>query len=477
MDILDRVTAFLTGRRVQAYLVGGSVRDRLLGRAETRDLDLAVAGHASKLARAFADAEGGAFYLMDAEHNVARVIFGDKYVDFAELRGDLVADLSTRDFAVNAMACPLLRDLDADLGSTLVDPYNGRSDLQSRSVRALSDMVFIHDPVRLLRAVRIAGELGFSVEPGTEALMRRDASLLARASMERARDEFFKVLALPGEVAVRALRQMDELGLLGALLPELAALKGVTQSAPHAYDAFEHSLRAVNELCRIQDGHYVVVANGAFPAELQAHFARTLAAERTRGTLLRFTMLLHDIGKAQTRSVDAQDKVHFIGHEDRGARLAEDIMRRLRLSRGEIETAERTIREHLRPAQLARAPHVTNRAVYRFFRDTGDNGIDVCVLSLADSRGKAVPAINESTDARLRDTLTTLLERYYGAPDSVITPPTLIDGRTLMQELNLPPGPQVGQLLESIREAQAGGEVSSREEALALARRIITQAH
>ncbi len=458
-------------------MVGGSVRDRLLGRVETRDIDLAVAGHASKLARAFADAEGGAFYLMDLEHNVARVIFGESYVDLAELRGDLFEDLSTRDFTINAMACALSGDRLSDLRRWLVDPYNGAADLERKSVRAVSDVVFIHDPVRLLRAIRIAGELDLTVELHTEALMRRDAPLLAHASMERARDEFFKVLALPGEGLMRALRQMDDLGLMSALLPEVTALKGVTQSAPHVYDAFEHTLRAVDQLCKIQAQDYGAVANGAFVADLHAHFSQVVSAERTRGTLLRFVTLLHDIGKAHTRSVDAQGRVHFIEHEDRGAQMAETILRRLRMSRDEIEIATRAVREHLRPPQLARAAHITDRAIYRYFRDTGDTGIDVCVLSLADSRAKVAPETDESTDVRLREMLATLLERYYRAPDRVIAPPSLIDGRALMQELDLAPGPRVGELLESIREAQADGEVSSREDTLALARRIMTQTH
>ena len=472
MNILEKVTAFLAQRNIQAYLVGGSVRDQLLGRAETRDIDLAIVGDASALARAFANSEGGAFYLMDVEHNVARVLFGKVYVDFAEMRGDLLSDLATRDFTINAMARPAASK-QLTVNSNLIDPFHGVEDLRARQVRAVGDEVFRHDPVRLLRAVRIAGELNMVLEPQTETLMRRDAARLANASMERARDEFCKILALPNVVTL--LRQLDELGLLGALLPQVAALKGITQSAPHRYDVFEHTIRSVDELVKSQASGYAEFANGAFGDELQTHFARTISAERTRGALLRFTALLHDIGKAVTRSVGQNGAIHFYEHEPRGAKMADTIFRRLRLSNDEIAISVRTIEHHLRPAQLARAANVSNRAIYRFFRDTGDAGIDICVLALADSRAKSSPVIDESKDAQLRSTLTTLLERYYRAPEAVVAPPALVDGRTLMRELNLPPGPRIGELLEAIREAQADGDVKTVEDAVAFARKQVNK--
>ena len=479
MNILEKVTAFLAQRNIQAYLVGGSVRDQLLGRAETRDIDLAIVGDASALARAFANAEGGAFYLMDVEHNVARVLFGKVYVDFAEMRGDLLTDLATRDFTINAMARPVvskqltLYTKQLSVISDLTDPFHGVEDLRARQVRAVGDGVFRHDPVRLLRAVRIAGELKMAIEPQTETLMRRDAALLANASMERARDEFCKILAMPNVVAL--LRQLDELGLLGALLPQVAALKDITQSEPHVYDVFEHTIRSVDELVKSQASGYAEIANGEFGAELQTHFAPTVSAERTRGTLLRFTALLHDIGKAVTRSVGQNGTIHFYEHEPRGAKMADTIFRRLRLSNDEIAISVRTIEHHLRPAQLARAGNVANRAIYRFFRDTGDVGIDICVLALADSRGKSSPVVDDPQDAQLRSTLTTLLERYYRAPQAVVAPPALVDGRTLMRELNMPPGPRIGELLEAIREAQADGDVKTVEDAVAFARKQVNK--
>ncbi|MCI0476789.1 MAG: HD domain-containing protein [Anaerolineales bacterium] len=463
MNVLDQVLAFIADQNVEAYFVGGLVRDELLSRVVKRDLDLALDGDASELARAFADQNGGAFYLMDEEHNVARVILGDTYIDFAQLRGALREDLATRDFTINAMA--------RQLGSNeLFDPFHGQKHLALKQICAVSDEAFQNDPVRLLRALRFAGELGFTIGAHTEKLIRRDAHLLAFASMERARDEFFKILALPNSTT--SLRQMDALGLLSAFLPEVVALKGVAQSPPHAYDAFEHTLRVLDELEMIQADEYAQVANGEFAAELQTHFAQIVSAERARGTLLRLAALLHDIGKAQTRSVDDAGAIHFYDHEPRGAVLGEAAMRRLRFSNDEVAIVTRVITDHLRPAHLAREARVSNRAVYRFFRDAGDAGIDTCVLTHADRRGKGSTEIEADDDARQRATNAQLLDRYFHARATVIAPPALVDGHTLIKELGLAPGKRVGELLEAIREAQAEGEVKSREDALAFARTI-----
>ena len=462
MNVLDHVLSFIADQNVDAYFVGGVVRDELMDRAAKRDIDLAIDGDAIELARAFADASSGAFYLMDEEHNVARVILQDTYIDFAQLRGTLREDLSTRDFTINAMA--------RQLGNNeLTDPFHGQKHLEIKQICSVSDDVFKNDPVRLLRAVRFAGELGFTVGAHTEKLMQRDAPLLAFASMERARDELCKIIALADPIP--SLRQMDNLGLLTALLPEIAALKGVTQSPPHRYDAFEHTLHVVDELQKIQSRGYRDVANGELVVELQTHFTRPVSANRERGTLLRLAALLHDIGKATTRSVDANGNIHFHEHEPVGAKMCDELLRRLRFSNDEIEIVTRIITHHLRPAQLARDGQVSNRAAYRFFRDAGAAGIDTCVLALADWRGKASP-IGEEQDAQQRATNAILLDRFFNAPQIVVAPPAIIDGNVLIAELGLKPGRRIGELLETIREAQASGEVRSREDAIALAKQI-----
>ncbi len=465
MQVISKVLSFIADQNIDAYFVGGLVRDELLGRTIKRDIDLAIDGDAIELARAFADAHGGAFYLMDEEHNVARVMLGEAYVDFAQLRGGIRDDLSSRDFTINAIA--------RRLGSNeLVDPFDGERDLHDKKIRAVSDDVFKNDPVRLLRAVRFAGELEFTLDGHTEEFIRRDGNLLAYASTERARDELCKILALSNPS--KWLRLADSLGLLYSLIPELAPLKTTEQSAPHVFNVFDHTMRVLDEVVAIQSSGYTEIGDNKSTSEIQAHFTKQVSSDHARGVMLRLATLLHDIGKPVTRSVDADGVAHFYEHETRGAEISGAALRTLRFSNDEVELVTKIVLSHLRPSLLADEPRVTNRSIYRFFRDGGDAGIDVCVLALADRRGTYAAESVDKKDAHLRATIAQLVERYYSLPQTIIAPPTLIDGRELMKELGLTPGPNIGELLEAIREAQADDQIKTRDEALAYARKMLT---
>jgi poly(A) polymerase len=461
MQVISKVLSFIADQNIDAYFVGGLVRDELLGRSVKRDIDLAVDGDAIELARAFADAHGGAFYLMDEEHNVARVMLGETYVDFAQLRGGVRADLASRDFTINAIA--------RRLGSNeLADPFHGERDLHDRKVRAVSDDIFKNDPVRLLRAVRIAGELAFSLDEHTVELIRRDSNLLAFASTERARDELCKILALSNPS--KWLRLADSLGLVDILIPELSAIKTAVQSAPHVFKVFDHTMRVLDEVESIQSRGYAEILTGKANSEIQSHFSSQVSGDHNRSMILRMATLLHDIGKPVTFLVEASGAVQFYAHDVRGAEMSGAALHRLRFSNDEVELVSRIVLNHLRPSLLADEPRLTNRSIYRFFRDTGDAGIDVCVLALADRRGTYAAETNDKHESNLRATITRLVDAYFGSPQTIISPPSLIDGRDLMKELGLTPGRDIGELLEGIREAQADEQVKTREQAIAYAR-------
>lgn len=232
-ELLGRVAGFLMVRDVPAYLVGGYVRDRLLGRP-TNDLDVAVAGDPLALGAELATTLGGAFVSMDTEHPTARVVLeGGQYVDLTWLRdGDIEADLQGRDFTINSMAAPLRTDpvgwleaLSVGGSRDLIDPFGGQEDLWSRRVRMVAPGAFRSDPLRLLRAVRFRAELGFEIDALTLEQMRRDSGLLARPAAERVRDELCRILAASG--AGGNLRLLNDLGLLRHIIPELESLKGV----------------------------------------------------------------------------------------------------------------------------------------------------------------------------------------------------------------------------------------------------------
>jgi putative nucleotidyltransferase with HDIG domain len=479
-SIVEQICHFLQERSVEAYLVGGCVRDWLLGRS-SHDFDFAVAGDAVELARQVADRIGGAFVLLDEERRTGRVVLRGEdnqrlFIDFAQLQGDdIIADLSKRDFTVNAMAVDITE-------FRLIDPYNGQQDLQLGLVRAVSERAFQDDPLRTLRAVRVAAQIQASIEQGTEELLRQAVPLIITVSAERVRDELVKILDLPG--AAQNLRYLDELNLLTAIIPELETLKGVEQSAPHYWDVFEHSLETVRRLEEViaalggavlvdKELSLIPLLLSPFSDRLSTHMSQFISDDRPRLTVLKLVALLHDLGKPATKSMDDEGKIHFFGHEEEGAEVVETILRRLRFGGSEVKLAKTVVANHMRPSLLAEQEVVTRRAVYRFFRDTGDAGVDTLLFYLADHLATWGPNLRMDRWRRRVDFVASMLADYYERSQKVIFPPKLINGHDLMEEFGLEEGPQIGQLLEAVREAQVEGEVKTREEALALVRGLL----
>lgn len=487
-DWLWQVVHRLAGERgVRVWPVGGAVRDALLGRP-VHDWDFAVGRDALGLTRAVADALGGAYFPLDADRDTGRVVLAAGQptrveLDFAALRGaNLEADLLARDFTVNALAL--------DETGALVDPTGGQTDLDAGRVRATSERAFQDDPVRLLRAVRMEAELEFEIEPQTAAWIRRDAALIALPAAERVQDEFVRLLAIPG--AATNLQRLDEFGLLPGVVPELDSLKPVTQSPPHRFDVWRHTLLVVDTLEGVvaailgQETKPRVLAGvplgawgdltrtlGQFAGSVAAHLAVEISGGRDRAGLLKLGALLHDVGKPATWSQDEDGRIHFYDHEPVGARIAAERLRELRFSRDEVRRVRVMIEQHLRPAHLSRAEKVTRRAVYRYFRATGDVGVEVMLLSLADHLATWGPDLQERRWSRRLGVAETLLTHYFERHEETVAPLPLITGHDLMAELGLDTGPEIGRLLEALREAQAAGEVRTREDALALAGRLL----
>jgi poly(A) polymerase len=483
-DLLGRVAAFLKARGVTAYLVGGYVRDRLLARP-TNDADIAVAADPLALGAELAAHLGGTLVVLDTEHPTARVMVeGGRHLDLTWLKaGDVETDLGGRDFTINAVAVPLRTGalgwpeaLSVGGSRGLIDPFGGQEDLWSRRVRMVAPDAFRNDPVRLLRAVRFRAELGFEIDRLTLDQMRGDGALMANPAAERVRDELSRILAVSG--AMENLRLLDDLGLLRHIIPEMESLKGVVQPPEHHWDVFEHSLQTVGEMEWVAEfvtaeaGLLADLPDGArLRATLCAYLDESLSGGRTRLTLVKLAALLHDIAKPVTRSVGADGRIHFYGHQEQGAAMAGDILRRLRFSAREVSAVETMIRAHLRPAQLAEG-EPTGRAVYRFYRDAGAEGQATLMLSLADHRAARGPALILAEWQAHVDLTRRMIVAAYQTPPAQVSPSRLITGRDLMVALSIPAGPRVGRALEEIREAQAAGEVGTREEAIALARQV-----
>jgi tRNA nucleotidyltransferase/poly(A) polymerase len=462
-SVAARVCRFLQGRSARAYLVGGYVRDRLLGR-ESHDVDFAVEGDALDLARTVADWMRGSFVPLDDERGTGRVVTRDEhgrrlFVDFVVLQSrDIIVDLSRRDFTIDAIA------LDINDFSRFIDPYDGRGDLEAGLVRAVSEAAFQDDPLRTLRAVRLTAELSLRIEPQTEGWIQRDAGLIAAVSAERVRDELSKTLAQPG--AADNLRYLDELGLLEVILSETEGMKGTGR--------FERSLEVVRALEHL----YTILrqsptSNLDSPSSilhsdrLLSHLSRFTSGDRQRLVLLKLVAFLCGV---------AEDPAGEGNRRNSAARLVGLALRRLRFSREEVGLG-RTIAAHRgRLGQLRATEAVTRRDVYRFFRDTGKAGLDLLLLFLTDQLAaqEMSPDLDPIGATVLREKFAAaLLRDYYERHTEVISPPKLISGGDLKKAFGLEEGPRLGELLEAVREAQAAGEIRTRREALDYVKRVL----
>ena len=463
--------AAIVGREGAPVLVGGWVRDGLLGR-DSRDIDFAVAGDGIEVASRVARVLGGTLVPLDAKNGVGRVVLSasGQTIDLATYVGTMLDDLSRRDFTIDAMAVDLREGESAEI--RFVDPLGGLDDLKRRVVRATGESVFAADPARLLRAVRLAVLLDFGIETQTEARIREHAALISRVAGERVREELVAFLCLPG--SGRSLSYMDGLRLLTSIIPELEATRGVAQPREHYWDVLTHCLKTVEAFdFLLNQGEWPYASLSGEPlwsSEAARYFDAEVGFGSNRAALFRLAAVLHDVSKPDTKTVEPTGRIRFLGHGLEGAEVARDVLGRLRFSGREIRLVEAAVRHHLRPTQMGWPALPSRRAVYRFCRDAGEAAVGVVYLSLADHMAARGPNMDPEQWQMHVGISRSILSQREEAP-ARLSP--LIDGYAIMKSFGLSPGRRVGELLESVREARAAGEISSRDEALALVARLL----
>jgi poly(A) polymerase len=487
--LLDKVRAALPD--VELYLVGGAVRDAMLGRLSL-DLDFAAPANGIRLARRVADVLKADVFPLDDERDTGRVIVtladgSREKLDFATYRGDsLEEDLHNRDFTVNALAVDLRT-------MSLLDPLGGAADLRAKKLRACSDTAISDDPIRILRGIRQAAAFGFHIDPSTRKAMKSAASLIERISPERVRDELFRILE--GAQPASSIRALDMLGVLVHILPELSAMKGVKQPEPHIHEVWEHTLQVLSALDGILSALSVgydpdatndlftgllVLRLGRYREQYAEHFSRQLNTDRSVRGLLFLTTLYHDVAKPHTITKDENGRIRFWGHDERGAEMAAERARALSLSNDEIARMTAVIKNHMRihfhtSRKNGEGKDPSRRAIYRFFKDSGEAGLDLILLTLADLRATHGNNLKQETWSAALDVCRIFLENYWEHPEEVVSPPRILDGNDVMCELGLAPGPRVGEVLETIREGQATGKVSTREDAIAFGKKWLEE--
>jgi poly(A) polymerase len=444
------------------WISGGAVRDAALGH-EVVDLDLAVQGDPAMPAKAIARFVAGHSFELSAEFRTWRAVAADGswQIDVTALRGETIeADLAERDFTIGAIAVPLA-------GGEALDPHGGLADLEARLLRVVGERSFATDPLRLLRAARLAAGLGLEIDRATTSLARAEAARVAAAAGERQLVELRQLVGGPDPL--RGMSLLDELALTPFVLPELEALRGVQQGPNHHLDVHGHTMAVLEQMLEVEAN--LERYGGERASELKEMLAEPLADEMNRGTALRFGALVHDIGKPATRS-ERDGYVTFVGHDRDGAEIVGGLCRRLRASRVLTAHLQSLTLHHLRLGFLVHEAPLPPRRVHEYLRATEPVAADVTLLTIADrlsARGSGPFATDEAIEAHLvlaEQMLAAALDWRRAGP-----PAPLLRGDELASELGIEEGPEVGELLAELEAAQYAGEVADRQAAIEHLRR------
>ncbi len=441
-----------------AYIVGGSTRDLLLDRCPT-DYDIAVSQNPELFAKEIAAFHHGTLVpLGDSTQRVYRVVAGDLIFDITRLIGDdIYIDMKRRDFTINAMAIELT-------SGKLIDVVGGQEDLRQSRVRMVSQTAFKDDPIRLLRAYRLAGTFGFDIGQETATAVQRDCGHIHHCAGERIRSEFIKILSLSSSYLY--IRQMAENGLLTSIFPELSSLKNCHQSKHHEYDAYEHTLSAFAQLEKrfayqqmARQIGIVFFLTEQYPADIP---------------LLKFALLLHDIGKPICRTVSENGEIHFYGHEKNGVDLFDTIAQRLRLSSKESKFISHLIGHHMRPYQLFTAQQkgpLSAKGITRFFMKCAPQIPHLLIHALADFEGKGAGRQDELK--AFEGFSKNLMESYRNGFLPKTAEPPLISGHDLITTFGLKPSPLFSKILTHVETARLSDEALDRSAALKLVREML----
>jgi tRNA nucleotidyltransferase/poly(A) polymerase len=442
-DILTHIGSLADKLNVEAYVVGGYVRDKLLGK-EVKDIDIVVVGDGIAFAEKVADSLNRKQLVTYEKFGTAMLPLPEGKIEFVAAREEsyepssrkpnvrkasLAGDLSRRDFTVNALAS----SINKEKWGEVVDPFHGIADLEKKILRTPldPDVTFSDDPLRMMRAVRFASRLNFAVDPAAIDSIKRLAERIKIVSMERVRDEFLKILESSRPSV--GLKLLQEAGLTKYVFPEMVDMVGVEQRKDyHHKDVFLHTLKVIDNIC-----------------------------EATDNVWLRFTALAHDIAKPRTKAFKEGIGWTFHGHEDLGARMMKPIFRRMRLPMDKLPYVEKLVRLHLRPMVLV-SEGVTDSAVRRLLFESGQDIDDLMTLCRAD-----ITSQNPQRVARYLKNYDIVIQKMKEVEerDKLRNWQPPVRGNEIMQVCNIEPGPIVGVLKSKIEEAILEGDIPNEHDA------------
>jgi tRNA nucleotidyltransferase/poly(A) polymerase len=439
------------------YLVGGTVRNLIMD-SVPKDIDL-VCKNAKDYATSIAKQKNAALLRMEKKpdepcYRVVDREHTDNFLDIAEMRGeDIYEDLQQRDFTINAVAIEVLEN--GTLGKT-VDPLKGIQDIRNGIIRIASEKSLVSDPLRILRAFRFAATLGFAIDHTTWKEMKRAVSLVETVSVERIAAELFFILR--SSRSALYFRKMDEIGLLEVLFPEILPMKSCDQNGYHHLNVWDHSLLVLENTEEIINNLVEIFGKWS------THIVENLSMH-DRLPLLKLAALLHDSGKPMTQGQNEKTgKRTFYGHDKEGTKIVDTIAKKFKMSNQNRELLSLFVAEHLQVLAIM-SEGIRSTGSMRWFKKMKDDSIPIIILGMADVLSSHGADSSISYRENFIGQAKQSMNIYYAKTKVIIERPNLINGYDLIA-LGMKPGPEMGRILEQVRNAQDTGVVSTREEAL-----------
>lgn len=455
----DDLRTLCLKRKAIVYIVGGFLRDVRLHK-NGYDVDFAVEKDALVLAKAFARIIKGAFVVLDDQHGSARVVVHINAkiwtYDFTDFRAPTIQkDLSLRDFTINTFCVSLTHLKDISLPQAA-------SDLKSKTIRMVSRKAFSDDPLRLMRAFSLSAQTGFKIEAQTLKVIKAQAPLIINAAMERIREEFFKMLQSPR--AHGTLLALEKVQILVRVLPHVEVMFHVKQGGYHHLDVWRHSMMVLEQLEKL-------LIDVKQDQKIAQYLQEEIGGAHSRESLLKFAALLHDIGKPKTRKKEL-NRMTFHSHEHEGAAITRLVAKHLKLSVKERYWLEDVVRWHLRPGYLSNFKVPSAKAVFRYMRDTKQEAVAVALLAIADQRSTCGPLTTKAKTCHHENICRMVIAEYFKEKLKPVRP-RLLTGNDLIKKFKLKPSPLFSEILTKVEEAHALGAITTKEEAVIFARKLI----
>ena len=446
---------FILSQINEGYLVGGTLRDFLLGKKSV-DRDIAIK-NAEDFAKKIANEFEATFIVLDSVNKIFRVVLKDKinYLDISEMQGDNIEkDLERRDFTMNAVAFDLKT-------CEIIDPFNGVLDIKNKKIKHIKDINFEEDPLRILRAFRFVATTGFELSEEVQVCINKYKNLLLNPAKERIMYELMKLFG--GNYTSKSLLMMDRFGILEEIFPQVVEMKKIPPNTHHHLDLFHHVVETVRNI-------EVLYENSC--DEIKSHLEQVDFGGFPRLNHLKMSGFLHDIGKYSTWTIEESGRHRFIKHNDVGAKMCEPFLKDLKFSKKQIDYISLMIKNHIYPSNVVASPELSEKIMMRYVRKMDKDVIDNIILAKSDRLSALGEAITEEIVKENIEGLDKLLNFYLAKKDTLKPLPKLLDGREVMEILGIGQGPKLGEILTLLKEAQISGDVTNKEEAIEFLKKI-----